>query len=497
MRSAVIVGAGLGGLATALRLSSQGYDVTVLEKNRSCGGRLNELEIDGFRFDVGPSFMSMTYELEELFSSCGLPNPLVLDRLDPLHQVYFHEYPTPFKIWSDPRRLAESLAELEPDLAPRINAYLDKARNFFHDTEYLAVKTNFDSPWGLAGKILNAPCQHLPAVIRNMWDHSGRYFRSEEVRVLFCLIAFFLGSTPYETAAMFSLLNYIEFRHNGYWTVRGGMYQLVRQLVAILQRRGVRFQTETTVTGVRPEGGRVAAVTDEQGHEWPADIFVVNADAAVFRGKVLQRKKFSEQRLDRMDWSFAPFTIYLGVKGRAESLLHHNYFLGKVRDGEFERYAKSIFRSSELPGDLYYYVNVPSKWCPEFAPEGCESLFILCPSPDLRFKPDWPDREQIADRIIRDLSSRSGMDIPSRTIVRKVLTPTDWEEMFDLHRGSGLGLCHGMNQIGPLRPANKDEEFSNLYYAGASTVPGSGLPMVVISSKLVTERISKDHGPVS
>jgi len=497
MRSAIIVGAGLGGLATALRLSAQGYQVTVLEKNRSCGGRLNELEVDGFRFDIGPSFMSMTYELDELFSSCGLQNPLFLDQLDPIHQVYFREHPQPFKIWRNPERLAEEFSAIETNLAPKIETYLNKAQAYFHDTEQLAVKTNFDSLSGLLTKILNAPCQHLPAVIRDMWSHSGRYFSSDEIRVLFCLIAFFLGSTPYRTSALFSLLNYIEFRHNGYWTVRGGMYQLIRELVAALSQRGVRFEYETKVMSVREEDGRAAAVVDEQGRDWKADLVIVNADAAVFRGKVLGRDKFSDERLDQMDWSFAPLTVYLGVKGKMGNLLHHNYFLGKVRDGHFEQYAKKIFKTDQMPEDLFYYVNVPSKWCSEFAPKDCESLFILCPSPDLRFKPQWADKEQIVSSIISDLSQRCGHDVKSNILVQKILTPQGWGEMFDLHRGSGLGLCHGMNQIGPLRPANKDEVYSNLYYVGASTIPGSGLPMVIISSKLVTERILKDHGPVS
>ena len=166
-------------------------------------------------------------------------------------------------------------------------------------------------------------------------------------------------------------------------------------------------------------------------------------------------------------------------------IYHHNYFLGN----DFIKYADKIFTSSVIPSKPYYYVNMPSYSDPTCAPEGCENLFILCPVPDLRFKKDWNDRESVASEIINDLSERINFNIDENTIVKKVLTPIEWESMFNLYKGSGLGLSHGMSQIGGFRPSNRDEVFPNLFYVGASTIPGTGLPMVLISSKLVTERI--------
>ncbi len=194
-----------------------------------------------------------------------------------------------------------------------------------------------------------------------------------------------------------------------------------------------------------------------------------------------------------MHWTLAPFTIYLGVKGKIKNLIHHNYFLGN----NFKAYADKIFTSSISPNKPYYYVNVPSVSEPEAAPEGCESLFILCPVPDLRFKPNWDDAQELADNIISDLSERINFDIKSNLKTMKIMTPKDWESSFNLYRGSGLGLAHDINLVGAFRPSNKDEYFSNLYYVGASTTPGTGLPMVIISSKLVTERILKDDTTIS
>ena len=190
-----------------------------------------------------------------------------------------------------------------------------------------------------------------------------------------------------------------------------------------------------------------------------------------------------------MHWTLAPFTVYLGVKGVIPGLNHHNYYLGD----NFKEYADTIFSSTVSPEKPYYYVNASSKSNPDCAPEGCENIFILCPVPDLRFKKDWSDSESFADGIIEDLSKRINFDLKSNTLTRTIWNPIDWKDKFNLYQGSGLGLAHDLNQVGGFRPSNKDEQYSNLYYVGASTIPGTGLPIVIISSKLVAERIQKDN----
>lgn len=489
-KKAIIIGSGLGGLATALRLVTDGKDVTVIEKHSTPGGRLNQLKSDGFTFDIGPSFMSMSYELDELFNSCGLKNPVKLTPLDPLYQVFFEGNPKPYKIWKDLQKLEEEFKEIEPALAGKVGKYLMRAGQFFHDTEDKVVKSNFDSLIGYLHSLTKVPMKHLPYLFRNLWSEVEKNFTSNEVRIIFSLVAFFLGSTPFQTPAIYSLLNYTEMKHDGYWKVEGGMYTLVNELMKILREKGVNFVFDAEIVMISDSNGKVYSVMDNFGREWEADIFVSNSDAASFRGKVLNRKNFSEQKLDKMNWTLAPFTIYLGVKGRIDSLMHHNYFLGN----NFRGYADKIFTSSISPQKPYYYVNVLSKSVSDCAPEGCENIFILCPVPDRRYKPGWSDSEVLANNIIDDLSTRTGFNIKENILVKKIFTPEDWENKFNLYRGSGLGLAHDILQVGAFRPKNKDEELSNLYYVGASTTPGTGLPMVIISSKLVTDRIRKDYG---
>lgn len=485
MKKVIIIGAGLGALATALRLADKGFSVTILEKNNTPGGRLNILEKDGFRFDIGPSFMSMTYELDELFASVSEKNPVELIELDPLYQVFFEGEDKPYQIWKDPEKLADEFKEIEPGLAEKVEKYLQKGGEFFHDTEDKVIRKNFDNISEYVFGLTRVPFKHLPYLWRTMWSHAEKSFESEKVRIIFSLVAFFLGSTPFKTPAIYSLLNYTEMRHNGYWRVKGGMYTLVEKLTDILVKHGVKFVYNTEVVKVNESNGKVISVEDKTGNKYQADIFISNSDAASFRGLILGREKFNTSRLDKMHWTLAPFTIYLGVKGKAEKLKHHNYFLGK----NFRGYADEIFTSSVSPQKPYYYVNVLSKSEENVAPPGCENIYILCPVPDLRFKKDWQDKNELAENIIADLSERSGFNIKENIITQTVMAPDEWEKKFNLYRGSGLGLAHDMNQVGAFRPKNKDEKLGNLYYTGASTIPGTGLPMVIISSRLVTERI--------
>jgi phytoene desaturase len=488
LKKLIIIGSGLGGLSTALRLSNKGYDITILEKHSTPGGRLNTIEQDGFRFDMGPSFMSMTYEFDDLFKSAGIYNPLIMKELDPIYQVFFEGREKPFRIFKDLMKLDSEFKGIENNLAEKLERYLNKGGEFFHDTEEQVVKSNYKNKLDYILKLSKVPKKHLPYLYRSMWKELEKTFDSEEVRVIFSLVAFFLGSTPFQTPSIYSLLNYTELKHNGYWSVNNGMYSIVREIVKILESRNVKFEFNTEIIRVANNNGNVAQMVDQNGKMWEADIIISNSDAAAFRGKILKREEYNDKKLDNMHWTLAPFTIYLGVEGKIDSLIHHNYFLGD----NFRNYANSIFTSSISPKKPYYYVNASSRSDESCAPEGCENIFILCPVPDLRFKKDWSDKEEFADKIIKDLSSRVSFNISKNIITRKILAPDDWEGMLNLYRGSGLGLAHDLNQVGAFRPKNKDEKFSNLYYVGASTTPGTGLPMVVISSKLVTERIEND-----
>jgi phytoene desaturase len=486
-KTVLVVGAGMGGLATALRLAKKGYKVEIIEKNSQAGGRLNQLKKDGFTFDTGPSFFSMSYEFTEFAKDCNIELPFKYVGLDPLYTVNFKDNPKTFHLYKDIHRLAEQFKDSEPDFELKMNRYLEKSKHLFHDTVGTVIKSNYDSVFSYLMTLLTVNPRHLPVLFRNFWQQVCHYFDSEDARQIISLVAFFLGRTPFDTSAVYTLLSYTEFQHDGYYNVEGGMYKIVEGIVDELKKENVKLTYNTEIVDFIPDKDKLQFLVDKNGKKWTAEIIVVNADAAVFRGRVLNRKEFSEKKLDKKEWTMGPLTIYLGLKCKLPHVHHHNYFLGN----NFKEYADKVFRS---PGTLekpYYYVNVVSKYNPDCAPENSESLFFVCPVPDLRFKPQWDDKDKIVDSIITDFSARINKDIKPEIVSKTVYTPIDWQNQFNLHRGSGLGLSHNMLQIGAFRPKNFDELFKNVFYVGASTLPGTGLPMVIISSKLAFERVEK------
>lgn len=483
----LIVGTGLGGLSTGLRLASRGYEVTFVEKTLKPGGRLNQLQKDGFTFDVGPSFFSMPYEFEELVRDCGISMPFEFVEIEPLYTVNFRGSDKRYSLYKDIDKLSQQFEGVEENFKEKFTAYLKKCASLYNDTVDIAIKQNFDSITGYIAALATINPVHLPVLLKTFWAQTGSYFESKEARQIVSLIAFFLGRTPFDTNAIYTLLSHIEFVNTGYYNVKGGMYTIVESLVGELKKQEVSFHYNTEIVDFRNTGSTLTSLIDQRGNVWESDIYIINSDAAYFRGKVFRRSRYSDARLSKMSWTMGYLTIYVGVRTKLPQVEHHNYFLGD----NYEEYAKDVMKN---PGTLekpYYYVNVVSKHNETCAPAGCEALFFVCPVPSLLFKKDWSDKYDIASSIIEDFSNRIGYDIAKDVVSQTVYTPEDWEAQFNLYKGAGLGLSHSMLQIGALRPKNYDEKFKNTFYVGASTVPGAGLPMAVISSKLVVERVLK------
>ena len=491
-KQALVIGAGLGGLSTALRLVRDGYQVSIIDMFHQPGGRLNQLKKDGFTFDMAPTFFSMSYEFDALAAYCNIKRPFEWIPLDPLYQVNFRGNDQFYTIYKDISRLHEQFHNVEPDFALKLRRYLDSSGKLFHDIERTIIKKNHYSLAGYLASMAKLPPKHIPKLIRTMWSDMNRHFSSYEAKVIFSLVAFFLGNTPFDTSSIYSILTYTELVHDGYHNVKGGMYKIVEGLVEELKKKNVSIKSSVRITNYVEEHGKIKAFIDDKGTRHEADLFVVNADAASFRGQVMGRKKYNEKNLQRMQWTLAPYTMYLGVKGKINALDHHNYFLGN----DFKTYSAGIFKNKVKLDKPYYYVNVPSRFNEGHAPEGSEAVFVLCPVPDLRFKPCWDDREILGDTIIQDLSSRTGYDIDKNIVSKTIYDPSHWGSMMGLYKGNGLGLAHNIRQVGYFRPKNKDEVYNNLFYVGSSTVPGTGLPMALISSELVTKRINETFGVI-
>ncbi len=486
-KSVLIVGTGIGGLSTGLRLASRGYEVTFVEKASKAGGRLNRIEKEGFTFDTGPSFFSMPYEFQELAEDCGITIPFEFVELDPLYTVNFRGSERKYILYKDIDKLSLQFEGIESDFKSKFTNYLKKCEQLYNDTINVTVKRNFDSVSAYLKALMEVNPAHLPVLVKSFWKQVSSYFKSKEARQIVSLIAFFLGRTPFDTNAVYTLLSHIEFSNTGYYNVKGGMYNIVTGLQEELKKLGVIFAYNTEIVDFKYANGQLTSLLDKNGKLWKADIYVVNGDAAYFRGSVFKRKKYSPHRLSKMSWTMGYLTFYVGVSKKLPQVEHHNYFLGT----NYEEYADSVMKNPSTLEKPYYYVNVVSKHNFECAPEGCEALFFVCPVPNLLFKTNWSDKDEIINSIIKDFSERIGENIQDDIIFQMAYTPEDWQDQFNLYKGAGLGLSHSMLQIGAFRPHNYDEKFSNVFYVGASTVPGAGLPMAVIGSKLVVERILK------
>jgi phytoene desaturase len=287
MPNAIIIGSGLGGLATALRLSKRGYNVHLVEQYHQAGGRLNQLKKDGFTFDLAPSFFSMSFEFQEFVNDAQIPMPFEFVELDPLYSVNFRDTKKTYKIYKNLDKLAGEFKTVEPNFRKNIEKYLASAGKFYHDTNELVIHKNFKNIAHYLLTLARVPMGHAPKMIRSFWDEVTRHFDSREVKEILSLVAFFLGATPLDTPALYSLLSYTELVHDGYHSVKGGMYKIVEGLVAEMKKQGIDITYHTSIKTFEHKGDKVTAFIDQNGKKWSADLFVVNAVAAVFRNKIM------------------------------------------------------------------------------------------------------------------------------------------------------------------------------------------------------------------
>lgn len=486
MRNSVtIVGSGLAALASAIRLNEAGFDVTILEKNKQAGGRLNRLSENGFTFDIGPTFFSMSYEFERFAKECNMKLPFNYHLVDPLYHVHLSEQNRPFILYRDIPKLAVQFDGIEANFETKMQKYLYDTGGLFHNSFDRVVGQNFNSMKHYITQLAHVNPTYLPFLFHSFGSYVNKYFNSAEARQIIPLPSYFLGATPFETNGVYSLLSYTEFVHDGYHNVTGGMYEIVNGLLQEIQRRGISIHYNTEIKDINTKNRRVESVIDQNNKRYEADYFLINMDAALFRGRILQRKQFSENNLAQKKWSMGFLTIYAGLDCKIDQLALHNYYIGISNKDK----TMKGFRDNKLPENPYFYVNVNSRYNKQCAPEGCECLMFVIPVPNLLYKSSWEDAPYVVEATLKEFATRIDFPILQHIKMLRWFTPADWQQKYNLYMGAGLGMNHHFLQTGYLRPRNNDEFFSNLFYTGATTVPGIGLPMAIISSRLSTERI--------
>jgi len=493
--TAIVIGAGIGGIATAARLAKNGYSVTVLEKNETPGGRCNQIVKDGHRFDIGPTLFLMPEVWEETFASLGenMEDHLDLRRIDPTYKVHFEDG-LQIQLTSDIGKMQTQLDAVEPTAFTGFLAYLAEGakhykislekfvgRNFFSISDYFSFK--------------NLPLIFKLKALDKHYRNTGRFFKDERLKAAFTFQNMYLGLSPYDAPATYSLLQYTELAE-GVWYPMGGMYAGIQALVRVAEKLGVKFICNAPVKKLETNGKKVFGAVLEDGRTFSADIFVGNADLPYIYKELLP-DPVEAKKLDEKLYTCSTIMFYWGVDKQYPQIQHHNIFLG----GDYKASFDQIFENHDLPESPSFYVHAPARTDPASAPEGQDTLYVLVPVGhlDAASKQDWGERVRRARHTVFErLSKEMGIDnLQAHIKFEIVYQPKVWKERFNLEKGAAFGLSHNFWQVGYLRPQNRHKKYKNLYFAGASTHPGTGLPIVLLSAKLTTERILLEKGTIS
>ncbi len=480
----------MGGLAAAIRLAASGFEVEVFEKNGRTGGRVDRLEADGFSFDTGPSLLLMTDTYRELFSFAGrnLDDYAKLIPLDGDYRVTFGDGDSLTTRRALPELIGE-LERIEPGVTPRFYRFLEDACRKYRTGRKEFVERDFARARDFFG-LRNLRLLMETKALGNYYRNVSRFFRTEKLRQAFSLQTMYLGLSPFEAPAVYSLLPYTELAEDGLWFPQGGMYALVEAMERLAEELGVRFRLNSPVERVVVTKGRARGVR-VRGEEIGADAVLVGADLPYAYRELLGGEAdgdFLFREREKLHYTASAFMLYLGIDRKLDTMLHHNFYLSSRYKENFE----AIFRKRRLPDDPSFYAVVPSKTEPRMAPEGMESLFVLVPVPHLGPNVDWGrDGPAFKEKVYGLLERRCGVDRGS-VVYEKVRTPLDWREEYNLEEGAAFGIGHGILQVGYFRPPMVSRSVGGLYFVGASTRPGTGVPLVTIGARLVADRIGRE-----
>jgi len=481
----------MGGLAAAIRLSAQGFEVEVFEKNGQAGGRMGRLEADGFTFDTGPSLLLMTDTYRELFRFAGrdLEDYVNLIPLDGQYRVTFGDGDA----LTIRRMLPEMIRELEriePGVTPRFYRFLEDACLKYRLGRSEFVERDFEGARDFFG-LRNLRLLLKTKALGNYYRSVSRFFDSDKLRQAFSLQTMYLGLSPFEAPAVYSLLPYTELAEDGLWFPEGGMYALIQAMEKVAEELGVKVHLNSPVEEVVVQKGQARGVR-VNGEEVAADAVLVGADLPYAYRELLPDAANGDfgwrRKREKLEYTASAFMLYLGIDRKLDGMLHHNFYLSPKYRENFEQ----IFRDHALPDDPSFYAVAPSRTEPSMAPDGMESLFVLVPVPHLGPNVDWErDGPAFKEKIYDLLERRCGVSRES-VVYEKVRTPLDWRDEYNLEEGAAFGIGHGILQVGYFRPPMVSRSVGGLYFVGASTRPGTGVPLVTIGARLVAERIGRE-----
>ena len=487
-KKVIVIGAGFAGLSSASFLAKAGYQVTILEKNQVAGGRARKFEVEGFTFDMGPSWYWMPDVFDDYFAHFGKKTSdyYQLIRLDPSYQIYFGkdevmEVPATcealFAMFEkyepgSSKKLEKFLAEAKYKYEVGMNEFVQKpSHSIFEFADFRIVKSMFRLQMFTS----------IASQIRKLFKHP-KLIQLLEFPVLF------LGATPQNTPALYSLMNYADMEL-GTWYPMGGMHEIIKGMVTLAEELGVEIKLGEEVKQIYVPNGHATKVIT-QNAEYQADVIVGGADYHHIEAQLLEQKhrNYSEKYWDKRVMAPSSLLFYLGINKKLKNLHHHNLFF----DEDFDQHAYEIYTDPQWPSKPLFYVCVPSVTDTSVAPAGCENVFVLIPlAPDL--KDTEALREQYFDVVMERLEQLTGQSIRDAIVYKRSFAHRDFQKDYHAFKGNAYGLANTLLQTAFLKPKLRSKKVANLYYAGQLTTPGPGVPPSLISGQVVAREITKKY----
>jgi len=488
--TAVVIGSGFGGLAAAIRLQARGINVTLLEKNEAVGGHAAQLVRDGYTFDMGPSLITAPDIIQRVFSAAGrdLDDYLDLIKLEPFYRIYYHDG-TYLDYTDDPQRMKAQMAQFNPGDAANYDRFMEESGELYNAVINEGLGSSPFMDW-------NTMLRFLPRALRlnalyPVHTFVRRHFRDPRHRFAFSFHPLFIGGNPFNAPSVYLMIPYLE-RKGGVWFAKGGMYSLVRAFRQVFEEIGGTVRVNTPAREIMIDGGGVSGVRTDDA-VIPADVVVSNADFAHTHRELIHprhRVKWTDANVEHLDYSMSAFLIYLGVNTQYPKLKHHTLILSD----RYKELVHDIFERKILPEDFSMYLHVPTRTDPGMAPEGHESMYVLVPVANLRSGIAWDEiKHSFANRILTFLEREFGLEGLSQHIeVMETFTPEDFQAERNSFAGSAWGVQPKLTQTAIFRPHNRSEDVDGLYFVGASTHPGAGVPGVLLTAETTDGVIAGD-----
>jgi len=490
-KTVIVIGAGMGGISAAIHLAKRGWQVTVIEKNSRPGGRCDRISREGHHFDTGPTLMVMPLLYEAEFAALGAPMRELLDlqRVDPTYHLVFDDG-SQLALTSDLQAMRAQLESIEPGSFQGLLRYIEEGRRHYQVGMQKLVNRDFRK----ASQFFNFA--NLPLLLQlkplvNHYSNMGAYFDEPRLKAAFTFQDVYMGLSPFEAPATFSMMPYTELAH-GVWYPKGGMYSIVEALMTLATRAGVEFLFNTAVARIVVNGSQARGVELVDGGCLYADAILANADLPYVYRELLPQDGLAE-RISQKRFSCSVISFFWSVDKLYPALGPHTLFLADDYRENFD----SIIGNLNLPDNPSLYVHAPARLDPAMAPPGQDTLIGIVPVGHLSKNgdQDWGElRDQARRHVFRRLASLGISDLEAHIKSETSFNPLSWRKRYNLVKGSTHGLCHNLTQLGYLRPSNRHPRYQNLYFAGASTHPGTGLPTAMVSGRLSAQRMLDEVG---